>query len=50
VFEELAKEQSIAWRILTKEGNIIRAEDVELMINQAEREITESQASKALGE
>ena len=32
---------------LTKEGNVIMAEDVELMINQAEREIIESQASKA---
>ena len=35
---------------LTKEGNIIRAGDVEVMIKQAEREITESQASKASGE
>ena len=32
---------------LTKEGNIIRAEDVELMIKQTESEITESQALKA---
>jgi len=35
---------------LTKEGNIIRAGDVEVMIKQVERDITESQASKASGE
>ena len=32
---------------LSKEGNNIRAEDVESMIKQAERETTESQTSKA---
>jgi hAT family protein len=35
---------------LTKEGNITRAEDVELVVKQAERDITESQASKASAE